>query len=471
MAVEETLMHIVHGAWIPDDTDGFVRRGAFYLWVESDTPARLRSRKPGAPHPRQLSGKELAAFLVERLGVEESFPGSLPRLFVQRYFLLPSADGKPLPSYELQPYVEDDLPEQTELLPWQVCCHPVPYPVATLNSIHFLASHDADDFQLGSDFLFWRQFTQVLKGLIARDQYVPAIKRRELEAAAPTRGKCSAAPSGELHYGWEWRSEDYEAAIARYAPAMPAVCAAGSASAERAALYAREPLLRRAAECLLHDAVTGTPRTAKFEQQLAGSLLERCLSPSRAAGVPTEAEWEDYRAWAAWRRRLTVRQTAGGFRLCFRLLEAPAGDSDGWHMQLLVAAKQDPSLQLSLDNYWRMDAKAKATVERGFGADFQQHLLLALGHAARVYPKLWDGLHTDHPAGFALTPEEAFDFLRESAWVLQDAGFAVLVPSWWTPEGRRRAKVRLRTSLRRAATSARRVWSPTSTSSPSAASR
>jgi len=33
---------------------------------------------------------------------------------------------------------------------------------------------------------------------------------------------------------------------------------------------------------------------------------------------------------------------------------------------------------------------------------------------------------------------------EESAWVLQDAGFAVLVPSWWTPQGRRRAKVRLR---------------------------
>jgi SNF2 family DNA or RNA helicase len=44
--------------------------------------------------------------------------------------------------------------------------------------------------------------------------------------------------------------------------------------------------------------------------------------------------------------------------------------------------------------------------------------------------------------------DEAFAFLKESAWVLGDAGYTVIVPAWWTPEGRRRTKVRLKTSLR-----------------------
>ncbi|MGB3199862.1 MAG: DEAD/DEAH box helicase, partial [Nodosilinea sp.] len=33
---------------------------------------------------------------------------------------------------------------------------------------------------------------------------------------------------------------------------------------------------------------------------------------------------------------------------------------------------------------------------------------------------------------------------KESAWVLEDAGYKVIVPAWWTPKGRQRAKVRLR---------------------------
>jgi len=74
--------------------------------------------------------------------------------------------------------------------------------------------------------------------------------------------------------------------------------------------------------------------------------------------------------------------------------------------------------------------------------------LLALGYAARIYPTVWNGLATDQPTACRLNLDEAFAFLKESAWVLGDAGYTVIVPAWWTPQGRRRAKVRLKTSLR-----------------------
>ena len=63
-----------------------------------------------------------------------------------------------------------------------------------------------------------------------------------------------------------------------------------------------------------------------------------------------------------------------------------------------------------------------------------------------MYPQLWQGLETDTPVGMQLTLEEAFSFLQESAWVLEDAGFKVTVPAWYTPAGRRRAKLRLKAS-------------------------
>jgi SNF2 family DNA or RNA helicase len=39
-----------------------------------------------------------------------------------------------------------------------------------------------------------------------------------------------------------------------------------------------------------------------------------------------------------------------------------------------------------------------------------------------------------------------YSIVTESAWVLEDSGFKVIVPAWYTPAGRRRAKIRLKAS-------------------------
>jgi SNF2 family DNA or RNA helicase len=109
-----------------------------------------------------------------------------------------------------------------------------------------------------------------------------------------------------------------------------------------------------------------------------------------------------------------------------------------------VAPRSDPSQQLSLSDYWQ--AKLKQRQALGLGDDFEQGLLLHLGYAARIYPKLWEGMETDQPSAIALPVEAAFDFLQEAAWVLEDAGYRLIVPAWWTPKGRQRAKVKLRAS-------------------------
>jgi SNF2 family DNA or RNA helicase len=276
------------------------------------------------------------------------------------------------------------------------------------------------------------------------------------------RKRESDVPAIDLYAGWEWLSDRYEAAIARYAAAMPRVCAACAANLQGDDLFARESLLRHCAENLLYQIVVGTPFTAQLDQQTAGTLLHRCLHPSAQTettrtpywlGVATQAyqpTLDDYTRWRAWRQKLVSTRAASGFALCFRLEEAPPGDGDNWQVHLLVSPAHDPSLKLALADYWPLNAAAKAAIRRQFGEDFEKQVLLALGTAARIYPKVWDGLETDRPSGFRLSLDEAFAFLQESAWVLEDAGFTVIVPAWWTPEGRRRAKIRLKTTARSA---------------------
>jgi len=460
-------MHNIHGTWIPDDSPEFIQRGAFYLWVETDNPSSSSRGSSSDLHPRHLTQAALVSFLVEKLGLRDVLPGN----FCTKYFLLPTVEDRPAPSFELLRYVDEEEPIEFDLAPWQVWCYKVPDLIATLNDIHFIALHAAEDFQLGADFVFWHQYTQEMKAVFARDQYIPAFKYRVQSApaiaASPTK-KREARASGKkvksaavetlarstasfsLHPAWELLSETYESNLQRYIPTMPGICRAGLNSPDGTpALFEAEALLRHFSECLLHSVVTETPFTAKFEQQVEGTLLSGSIHLPQAFLAQTSARaLEDYQHWLAWRTKLTQAHTDASFTLCFRLQEADASDIDHWQLHFLVAAKNDPSLKLDLDEYWYFDARTRAETVRRFGQDFEKHLLLALGYAARIYPKVWDGLATDRPTGCALKLEEAFAFLKESAWVLEDAGYRVIVPAWWTPAGRKRTKIRLKTSVR-----------------------
>ena len=112
-----------------------------------------------------------------------------------------------------------------------------------------MALHAAEDFQLGADLLFWHHYAQALRGMIAKDQYIPALKYQAIPSA-PTKGKRGRRnASFELHPAWETAVRHLRRQrIQRYVAAMPGVCAAGLNSPDDAALFEQRvlapPLLR-----------------------------------------------------------------------------------------------------------------------------------------------------------------------------------------------------------------------------------
>lgn len=448
-------MHIIHGTWIPDNSHDFIQRGAFYLWVETDTLDESL-RHVDAVHPRHLMHTALSTFLIEKLDLQNTTSEALERALCIKYFLLPTFEGRPAPSFELLRYVDEEEPAEFDMQPWQVNCYRILDVITVLNDIHFTALYAAEDFQLGADFLFWYEYVQMFKGVVAREQYIPALKYQVIPSTAAKSKQRSSTVTAkskpvkdnsrfEIHPAWELLSDTYEASVQSFAAAMPTVCTAGLNIPDDAALFDKESLLRHFSESLLHDSVIGTPFTGKFDQQIAGTILYHCIYPDllyNAIGLA------DYKYWLAWRANFTREHVEAGFTLCFQLDEARADDIDNWQLHFLVAARSDPSLKLSLEEYWRLKSSARTEAARLFGQDFEKNLLLTLGYAARIYAKIWSGLATEHPTGCRLTLDEAFSFLKESAWVLSDAGYIIIVPSWWTAQGRRRTKVRLKTASR-----------------------
>ncbi len=468
-------MQILHGTWIPQSDPHFIQSGSFCLWVETTAPSTQKQHRRNLGQPHHLAAKALATLLSSELGIKLP-PNRRGQDFIQPcFFLLPTVKGHPLPSLDLARYLENDLPDSYEFQYWSIDCYHAgavdpsgTSVVRLLNDLHFMAHHNLTDIQLGADLYFWFHFTQALKRIIFKDHYIPSLKyqaldpppktpasRRSRSAKSAKASKTSKAlptsptdptqarPAMDpfiIHPGWEFVGEEYEKMLEHYVDHMPLIGAAGFAKPrETLEFYDRATLLRHFSDCLLTELLTHLPMTQVFEKKIQGSLIASCLKSlpwQKSTGL------ERYMAWQTWRDRIVQTQTLQPFYLYFHLQD-PAKPEDLWWLQLQVGSKQDPSLRLALEDYWRMRPKQQKQVRDWLGNDFEQNLLLNLGYAARIYPSLWAGLETDQPVGIHLNLEAAFSFLKESAWVLENAGYKVVVPAWWTPQGQRRARVRL----------------------------
>jgi SNF2 family DNA or RNA helicase len=466
-------MKILHGTWIPDVPTDFVQGGGFYLWVETDQTTRRKNIE--GVHPRHLFDSDLLTCLSADLGIEARNPQSLARWIAPKSLLLPTADGQPLPSLELSNYLETEPPDRFDWQYWQVHCYRLVDPqsqvtnvISLLKDLHFVCQYQLAEVQMGTDLLFWHHYSQALKQLFFKDQYIPALKYRQLAAAGAqataksakaaqrrtqasskpakkrtaSKAAAKAAPSYEIYAGWDWIGDRYETLIQTQVPQMPLACTAGFAEpVEPPQLYDRATLLHHFSSCLLTEIVTHTAIPQAALKKIEHSLIHDCLYLDLKHPGSSPAQLERYRQWQAWRDRLDHGQGDASFDLYFQLQE-PARPEDAWEIQFHVAPKQDPSLRIALLDFWRL--RERDDLRQQFGDDFERHLLINLGTAARIYPGFWRGLETDEPVGITVDLDTAFEFLKESAWVLEDAGYRVVVPAWWTPKGRQRAKVRLK---------------------------
>ena len=450
-------MKILHGTWIPDARSSFVQKGAFYLWVEAADQSvealddtRVSAWRASWP----LEKADLSAFLAGVLSLSSTREHDLRKAVVSRFFELPSLEDWPLPSVSLARFLEQDLPDAFEWQTWEIDCYPITRfyggtrdevvsgvhaAIPQLKELHFLSQYQLAEVQLGADLLFWHHYFQAFKAVVLKEQYIPSLCYREV--------KKGTKKNFETYPHWEIVSEAYEETIRRYADYMPAVCTAGffdSPETEDVCLHDKVALLHHCSECLLHEIVTSTPLPQSFYKQIEGSLIYSCL---KSVHWTTRTELSLYKQWRPWRDRIARTKSSVPFYLCFHLISADNPEDD-WEIAFKVAPKQHPSLRISLSDYWQLKPYQQAALKLQLGESFEQDLLFALGDAARIYAPIWEGLETDEPASIFLDMEAAFDFLSEAAWVLEDAGCKVIVPAWWTPQGRRRAQLKLKASSR-----------------------
>lgn len=413
-------MNVIHGFWLPEATSHFIQEGKFYLWLETDVPSTSHSLPH---HPNQLTRENMAECLIKELGLESSShrPIEEELIDIPRHF--PTLEGRPLLSPELD-FEGVLLSDNVTLSPWQVNCYALSSPIQNLNHIYFLAKHQPNKFKLGLDFLFWHHVAHSLKSVIQKDQYIPGLLQH--------------SENKTIYKNWQIISASYQHFLQQSVRQIPLVASQG---------FEPRSLVEHFSQVLLHElcefSVQSLPQTVK--KKLDGTLLENSLESQPKLGFSSEYQAQ-FEQWYCWKKRIIGRHSQSGFRLCLQLHEATSQQPSEWRLEFLVASKQDPSFRQRLCDYWPLPQKEKNALSSLLGEQFEHHLLTSLGQAARIYPELWTGMETHQPEALVLTLEQAFDFLKESAWVLENADIAVIVPSWWTPQGRRRAKIRMKSN-------------------------
>ncbi|MCI0638556.1 MAG: DEAD/DEAH box helicase [Gemmataceae bacterium] len=424
----------------------------FLVWGEVPAQSDKASKRPRASKatgvarlPFDAGADTLTAVMKECLALHVSSMRCQTRTLWQ-----PTSKSGPSPSSPL--LCEHAEVSATSLNPWSVTT----LPLTDEEAVEWLGLCAGKDtlkagWIVGSTLKYWSMAMRFAGALTATEQFLPGFDEE----------------SNRAHW-LPVIAGDNKQRFARLAQAMPPACRAfgeDTAPPLRAATDVLYEFLSVMVDALVRStcsrAVLGlaapatNKRTGKSQPAFA-SAHDQWLAALRSETAALAGTAPDRDGLAdqvrQWQRPITVASTAP-FRLCFRL-EEPESDETRppkkatWRLRYLLQAADDPSLLVPVADAWKPRGP-KSDLFRKNSFDVREYLFASLGHAAAVCPPLVDSLKTATPTGLDLDAAGAHGFLTERAWLLEQAGYGMLLPAWWTRKG---TKVRLSVRARVAST-------------------
>jgi SNF2 family DNA or RNA helicase len=411
-------------------------RGGLVLWGERPVgeaarPAKRPGRKPRIPRPAPHPFAAAAADLEAALGAVAGAPNKRrPARGAEALVAwLPTGSGRPVASSPLVAPPPEEGP-LVALAPLTVTALRLSLP----ESVELLCASVGKEMLapgvvVGRDLAFASCALRLAGALVARQHYVPAIEEADGALRAVWRPVVSGPDADHL---------------TKLARAMPDACRALPAKADAPPQTAAQPLVTdfvaAIVDHLVRSTITQGPAARRREAPVSfdsphDAWLHALRSPDGvvAGSLPGLRPFADQ--VRGWQRPLVVR-AAAPFRLTFRLEEprAEAKNDGSWFVRYLLQAVHDPSLLVPAEEAFRGGRAAPAPLRRA-GFDAREHLLASLGQASGIDERIEASLAASAPPGYALDAAGAFDFLSRRSMALEQAGFGVLLPSWWTRKG------------------------------------
>ncbi len=375
-----------------------------FFWVETsetDAPSQSRGRKALNPRPK-----------AHPFCVVPELPGEKRKIVLK----LPAVRGVPLPSPQLTHAWEIHTADPVLADFWiDAVFLPPEKALAVLLETPSTSIDRAETWTPSPDFQFWSHAAGLALEALAAQKLVPAIEDQAARWLPVLDTPRDAAR------------------LAQLAAAMPAICRAGSPEISPKALLLR--FLNAFCDALARTwGKSAAPKFPRGESTPANRWLEALFSDQPAIQLSSSQYQGLVISQRAWMRNLHLAGDAT-FRIAFRL-EASALQDQPWLLHYLIQAKDDPSLLIPAEEVWKKTRGALLHLGHRFEQP-QEKLLAGLGYAARLFPPAAESLKSKRPTELAVTTNGAYSFLRETAPILEGAGFGILVPPWWNKKGAR----------------------------------
>ncbi len=426
---------------------------------ESPTPTAKRTRKPKTP----IAAPPLATTVWTAQTI------ALPSYVTEA--------GEVMPQLSATPDTDLDL----FLQPWTVpgiWLSPMDA-IACLNALP-LSSVEAQEALIGSDLRFWSHITRWSLDLLARSKFLPHLELTHLE----TETQAIATWQPLLDSGID------QVRLLQFAERMPGVCrmyqgqeAGGRRQEESGVRLRRERSAERRQEAGgmrqevegavgLNDASIELPNPLRVDlprepQRLLLEFLHSVVAaqvrqvaqgqplpvaaPSRMRekGAAAELIASPVKEWLValgqdaplavagleslqtslqtWTAPLQLGRAETLFRTCL-YLHPPAPRQKEWQLEFFLQAADQPDFLVDAPTIWNHPVERLQYRGRAI-AQPQETFLMGLGLASRLFAPIEPSLQAPRPQFCTLTPMQAYDFLKVSAWRLQDSGLGVVVPA------------------------------------------
>ncbi|NER50209.1 MAG: DEAD/DEAH box helicase [Symploca sp. SIO1A3] len=469
-------MAILHGSWIPHQ-----RGGNLFIWGETwrtkgSVEATTTNSTPR--HPWAMTQEQLTSFLDSQslsptspnstyfVGTGRSsgkknpsrVTGEVQPPWQTQVIALPTQP--PCKKESAYPLMSATMPTETEaeqsleLRQWTVegfCLEPL----AAVKFLQLLplGSFQTSDSYVGGDLRYWSQITRWSLDLLSRHKFLAGIYRQ---------------PNGDVLASWQPlldSSLDQER-LGKFSQLMPSACLAYLGTGNR-----EQGIGNREENCFLHS-IGGTKLSWEASQELLLSFLNSTIDsqvrswlgeaspPATVSPVqewlkalsknaePLQGEPSDVarleaalQSWTTPVQQNLVTpnsQTLGQnlFRTCL-VLQPPAREETNpgegnWQLVYCLQAVNKPDFLVDAQTIWQQSVGVLEYQGRTIEQP-QETLLKGLGLAVRLYPPIEPSLHQKCPSYCELTPVDVYEFIKGSAWRLQNNGLGIVLPPGLAP--------------------------------------
>lgn len=411
-------MLVLHVLWQPDNN--YPANSQFVFWAETHPEYATKNRKL---HPFALDETQLEKYL-STLCKKLAFPEENLESFNLKLWL-PSKGYTPQHSH--LGFIKDST-AKFQLRQWRVPARAL-NPTNSLTLLMALSEKDVvkhffGNAQLGPDVYFWQKAAYLVLENLANHSFIPS----------------TALEKNKLNVSWKLILDGVEQSrkVAELRDNLPPICLAACENPEQPTSSKKlfEHFLQTIADSVVRasldediesEIVTHSSKLPNYQNQWIYNLINSqgyIDNPSKNLKSLSEKH-------SHWLRSLQVASNEHA-RVAFRL-EEPSSKSrkKQWTLKFLLQSKDDPSLFIPAKAVWKKESDILGKLGQRFeGA--HELLLTGLGYTARLFEPLKKALQSAAPEKALLSSEQAFDFLRNTAPLLEQSSFGVLVPSWWT---------------------------------------